>query len=339
MSDPFEFFGLSCPGGGKFYICDKTPTEFFGCCTSDPCQNDGECPDDGLRAASFNGDSYEDMPQQNCSSSGGVEDWYTCAFTTPPYLGCCSENACNSGCPRDSVIAAQLSDSENNRLNFLNPEGDDDATSTSKTSSATATATSTDSSTATAEPSSGGGLGTGATAGIAVGASVAGLAFIAFLIWMFWWKPRQRKQSGQEFQSVPPMNQQPYDTPGGYNNQGALGPQSPMSNYQASFASTPTATPYYPSGVSSMDQYQKYSPQPSQFERPQSYGHFSDNGSIPPNSPGYAHQQQYAGPQMVAVQEMDGTPMHAQELGTGQEHDIPHSQSPKPGNEGLGISK
>ncbi|KAM5354284.1 hypothetical protein ACJ41O_000934 [Fusarium nematophilum] len=338
MSDPKGYFGLSCPSGGKFYICEDAETEFVGCCTSDPCSDGkGTCPDDDLRVASFSGDSYEDIPPQDCDDPRGSEIWFTCKFNSPPFMGCCDENPCAKGsCARSKVVPAMLSDDTANRERFLQP--DDEGTATGTSGSATATA----SSDADSDDGGSGGLGTGATAGIAVGAAVVGLFLLAGLIWLLWWKPRQKKKSGQEFQSVPPaptMSQQPPDTPGFPPHPDMAGQQSPMTNYQPSFASSPVVAPYYPSGVSSMDQYAKYSPQTAQFDRPPSFGNYSDNGAAPP---GYM-QQQYTGTPMAAVQEMDATPTVVQELSTGQEHSIPQSPGPdqqrQQQQQGLGISK
>lgn len=337
MSDSaaYKHFGLSCSDGGKYYICEDSDTQFMGCCTSDPCgSNNGTCPDGDLRAASFNADMYDELPTQDCDDSRGTAIYYTCKFNSPPFMGCCSQNACaNSGCSRSRLIPSKLSPVEKNRLNFLEPSG------SSETATSTSTSTSTSSSTAEPSKDDDGGLGTGAIAGIAVGAAVVGILVVAFLLWKCWWKPRKDKANGQQFQPVnttgqaqPP--QQP-DTPGAYS-QGNFSPttmvQSPMSGYQQSYA--PTAAGYYPNGASP-DMSQKYSPQVSQFDRPYSTVSYSDNGSIASPHQGYA--QPYGGGNMIPVQEMDGTTtMAAQELGTGEEHSIQQNQH---ANSGLGISK
>ncbi|KAL6412153.1 hypothetical protein AUP68_04536 [Ilyonectria robusta] len=139
-STAFKYFGLNCPNGGEFYICEGDATEFIGCCTSNPCgANKGVCPSGNLRASSFNQDVYADLPQQNCSNSAGVTNWYTCAYTNPPFMGCCSESACNSGCARSNLVPAVLSSNENNKLDFLTPDGDSSQTSASPSGSATST--------------------------------------------------------------------------------------------------------------------------------------------------------------------------------------------------------
>ncbi|KAF4469181.1 hypothetical protein FALBO_3929 [Fusarium albosuccineum] len=356
MSTPREYWGLSCPDSGKFYICEDDETQFVGCCLSDPCgNNNGTCPDGDLRATTFDKDKYEDLPTQDCDNSQGIDNYYTCKFNSPPFFGCCSQNACAEGeCPRNRLVPAKLSKNANLREDFLNPRVE----STSASGSAAST-TATSSSTATAAAGSSdddAGLSTGATAGIAVGASVGGLLLLALLAWLFWWKPRQKK-NGEQFQSVPrgpPMTQDQYgqdhyqhpqpDTPGAFTTQPTFPAQSPMSNYQPSFASTPVVGQHYPSGVSSMDQYKGYSPQTAQFERPQSYGHFSENGSVQPHSPGLpTYNQSYGNPQMMPVQEMDGTTTVAHEMSAGDEHHAPQPHSPNPDNQnqghGLGVSR
>lgn len=229
MSSPREHWGLSCPNGGKFYICEEDDTQFVGCCVSDPCgTNKGKCPDGDLRATTFDKDLYAELPTQDCDSSQGTDNWYTCAFLDPPFLGCCSQNACGSGCPRNRLVGAKLSEVENNRLDFLEPRAN-----TTETTASTATSTSSSTSEPTSD-SDDSGLSTGATAGIAVGAAVGGLLVIALLAWIFWWKPRQKKKNGQEFQSVPanpPMAGHP-GTPGTFNTQPTFPVQSPMSTYQ-----------------------------------------------------------------------------------------------------------
>ncbi|KAF7551368.1 hypothetical protein G7Z17_g5072 [Cylindrodendrum hubeiense] len=327
MSDAKEYFGLSCPSGGDFYICEGNTTEFVGCCTSDPCSDGvGSCPEDDLRTSSFTSDKYADLPQLDCDSSKGNEIWFTCAFTSPPFMGCCDEAACNDGCARNKLVPAVLPEGEANRLRFLEP---DDDSSSSKTASASSGSTSTSTSSASASASTSAaadkdsGLGTGPIAGIAAGAAVLGMLLLFFLLWKFWWAPRKRRQNGQQFEPVARSMHQPDqpDTPGTF-----YTGQSPMSHYQQSFASTPTMVPHYPSGVS-MDQYGKISPQTANFDRPNSMAAYSDVSSIP-----RAYGQPYSPVPMIPVQEMDGTTsVPPQELSTGQEqHYQNQAYSPEP---------
>ncbi|KAL6923000.1 hypothetical protein FSST1_000274 [Fusarium sambucinum] len=117
-----EYWGLKCPQGGKVHICENSWTEFFGCCTSDPCGNGiGVCPSDHVRPMSFDRDKYSDFPVQDCLNSMGPDNWYTCAYTEPPFTGCCEFNACGSRC--SSLVSSKLSEVENNRLEFLYPSG------------------------------------------------------------------------------------------------------------------------------------------------------------------------------------------------------------------------
>ncbi|KAM0320603.1 hypothetical protein ACHAPQ_009901 [Fusarium lateritium] len=342
MSEARQHWGLACPDkAAKFYICEDDDAPFMGCCINDPCgKNNGTCADDDLRATTFNGDSYADLPAQDCANSQGLDNWYTCAYTDPPFIGCCSQNACGSGCPADRIVPARLSKIAKNKDNFLSPAA---------SSSASATASS------TAEPDSGdGGLGTGAIAGIAVGAAVGGLLILVLLAWLFWWKPRQnKKQQGTQpaATSAPPaptMTEQAYSLVSG-DQQPTYHAQSPMSGYQQSFAPSPTTWHQYPSGVpSSMDHSGKLSPQFSQFDQRQSYGHFSEAGSLPqsPNLPAYQqpYQQPYSQPDqphIPVVSEMDGTPGIPLEMSAGPEHHVQQDKTSLGDNrdQGLGIGK
>lgn len=114
--------GLSCPSGGKFYICDKAATRFIGCCTIDPCGNGmGECPTEHLKPSSFSSDSYTNIPAQNCAAPSGNKTWYTCSGAQPPFMGCCaSTNPCETGkCPQQNLLPARLSDIEADAQIFL----------------------------------------------------------------------------------------------------------------------------------------------------------------------------------------------------------------------------
>ncbi|KAF7548027.1 hypothetical protein G7046_g8814 [Stylonectria norvegica] len=322
-TDAFQHFGLSCPNGGRFFICQDSAVEFIGCCTSDPCADKkGVCPDEDLRTSSFNTDSYDDLAPQACDDPRGNDIWFTCKFNTPPFLGCCDSNPCaNGSCPQTDLVPAKLSGDKTARMAFLNPEGTASATS-SATKSATASAST------SAASDDDGGLGTGAIAGIAVAAGVVGLCILAGLIWRLCWVPRKRRQN--QGQPVP------LNSPG-LVHQGTMGmAQSPhqqtpqMSPYQDSFASSPGAPAYYPSTISSNDAYAKHlSPNgnQSQFDRPVSMSTFSDVSSG--NGYNRVTQQQYPGPQMHVVQELDGTsaPIEMDGGGGGDVHHDRKSQS------------
>ncbi|KAF7560641.1 hypothetical protein G7046_g3513 [Stylonectria norvegica] len=326
MATPEKFFDLNCPSGGDFYICQNNSTEFVGCCASDPCSdNAGTCPETDLRTTSFNGSTYSILPTQDCDDARGTEIWYTCAFTNPPFIGCCDENPCgNTGCARSKVVPAMLSNVAKNRDMFLEPDGTRASSvstfSSTATSSATSTESSTESSTATETTATstassaaavGGkekGLGTGAMVGIAVGATAIGLLLFAWLLWKFCWLPRKRKQEGtQNFHEVAPGLYQP-NTPGTTYKGTFSSHQSPMSHYQQSFASTPTAV-----GGLSPEMHQNYSPHAQKFDQ-NTLGNFSNATSTP------GLDRQMSGMQINSPQEMDASTTVAQELGTGEEH-------------------
>jgi hypothetical protein len=68
---------------------------------------------------SFDPDKYADMPTQICLPS---YYYYTCAFTEPPFFGCCGENACAAGgCPDENLSPTLLSQNDRNRNNLLYP--------------------------------------------------------------------------------------------------------------------------------------------------------------------------------------------------------------------------
>ncbi|KAF4456909.1 hypothetical protein FALBO_15310 [Fusarium albosuccineum] len=295
MSNAREAFGIKCPEGGKFYICEDDSTPFIGCCANDPCgHNDGTCPDADLRITSFNSSTYEDLPTQDCDNSQGIDNWYVCASSSPPFMGCCSQNACGrDGCPADRLVPAKLSTNDDLRQKFLYPNNGT-STSTAATSSATSTSSSTSS------PSDGdSSLSTGATAGIAVGAGVGGMFIIIMVAWLFWWRPRQKKKIA--YQKSGMVANQPPDTPGAFPHQQTFAMQSPAS---------------------------------SPYDRPQSYAQFSDIGSVTSPSPGLpAYNSVYSTPQpqmMAPVSEMDGTSSAPLEMSTGQEHQISGMNSPQP---------
>src|SRR4051812_25136386 len=94
-TNPYKTFGLSCPNGGEFHICENTTREFIGCCTMDPCADgSGLCDKLHLREASFSESSYLVIPPQSCETSGGADNFYTCKANNPPFLGCCTINPC-----------------------------------------------------------------------------------------------------------------------------------------------------------------------------------------------------------------------------------------------------
>lgn len=151
-------FGLSCPQGGSFYSCKKADSHFIGCCTEDPCvDGTGYCPQSALRYTSYNKDSYRSIPPQSCAALHNESTWYTCSEIDSPFMGCCSSNPCvNNGCPRQDLLAAQVSDDSEYAAPFL-----------------------------TDASSSGGGLSKGAIAGIAVGCGLAVLIVVGVLFFIY----------------------------------------------------------------------------------------------------------------------------------------------------------
>lgn len=189
--------GLSCPKGGRFYICLNNQTEFIGCCTSDPCADDsGRCPDDDLRPASFSSDSYEDLPKQDCASSEIDVAWYTCSAIPIPFLGCCKDiNPCSHGsCPRELLSPAILSSDPEERQVFVDEVSPPSSSTSSSTTASAETSTSSPSPTGCvasngdggAECDEGGdgdgGLHPGAIAGITIAATIAVIALFALFV-------------------------------------------------------------------------------------------------------------------------------------------------------------
>ncbi|KAH7275715.1 hypothetical protein B0J15DRAFT_557789 [Fusarium solani] len=69
------YWGLACPVGGRFYICEESEEQFMGCCTSDPCaKGNGVCPDKDLRTATFDRGRNAKIPMQGCGSSEDPEE-------------------------------------------------------------------------------------------------------------------------------------------------------------------------------------------------------------------------------------------------------------------------
>ncbi|KAL7925658.1 hypothetical protein ACQKWADRAFT_282639 [Trichoderma austrokoningii] len=229
MGSPITNLGLTCPGSGKFYICEDKPNRFVGCCTVNPCStSSGLCPDNDVRPASFNPDAYDQILAQQCADPGFL--WYTCRDSSPPFMGCCSQMGCEeNGCPVDKVGVATLSGNAKQAAPFLSSGGSSSASSSSKTktspsssttssmsstatSSATSSAVSTTLSTAmsasqsaapqqstqtsAAPPSVHKGLSKGAIAGIVV-AAVPGFCILALVV--LWALKRRRNKSQYSF--------------------------------------------------------------------------------------------------------------------------------------------
>jgi hypothetical protein len=156
-----------CPAGGTWYACDAepAPNQFIGCCRIDACANGGACPEAELAPASFSPASEGTFADQNCTLGGGGgaaaaprASFYTCALTSPTFLGCCRSDPCAQGaCPARDLAAALLAPGRDAAWGFLARLGNGtvEAVSISEvvpsesTSSPTSTSTSTSTSAST----------------------------------------------------------------------------------------------------------------------------------------------------------------------------------------------
>lgn len=216
--------GLSCPQGGRFWICANMPTRFLGCCRSNPCGTSlGACPDDDLEPAAWGADAAGKVPDQLCaggnnnndnnnsgngSGNGSRGSWYACNGTRTAFLGCCVEDACKSGtCKRESLRAARLRDDAESMDVFLshgNASVVFPTTSTAATSSAAATVTVT-------APSreSGGGLGLSQHGHVVLTSSLIALTAVMALVaagicaWT-WTRRRGRLRHSSSSSTLPP---------------------------------------------------------------------------------------------------------------------------------------
>ncbi|KAI2625807.1 hypothetical protein GGR54DRAFT_637583 [Hypoxylon sp. NC1633] len=109
-------YGLSCPDGGDFYICLSSQIRFVGCCETDPCSGEGDCPQDALRPASY---TYYPGRHQSCVKPYDEREWYTCDFAVPKFMGCCMLDPCDGGCPDEDLIPARLDDDDDIAAPFL----------------------------------------------------------------------------------------------------------------------------------------------------------------------------------------------------------------------------
>ncbi|KAL4924177.1 uncharacterized protein BDV17DRAFT_284904 [Aspergillus undulatus] len=219
---------FTCPSGGTWYVCPNEPY-FVGCCSSDPCSNSNTthpCPDvyaASYDATAFSGKIFDRIRPNSCIGESN-DNWFTCNFSQPTFLGCCASNPCeNDGCPKNDVLAASWSASRNDQFElFQDLEADD-------------------------TDDGEGGLSGGAIAGIVVGA-VAALV-IALAGWWFWRRKRRGATGGKigftpEGGHGPGHGRSVSEAEGEVQRMytGEYGYQNPSSPYQDSHFSSPAAT-------------------------------------------------------------------------------------------------
>ncbi|POR39557.1 Uncharacterized protein TPAR_00259 [Tolypocladium paradoxum] len=257
MEGPEKRLGTACPNGGKFYVCEDKPARFVGCCTTNPCDTkNGVCPQEKLQTATFNKDVYDKIPAQECMGDGNNTLWYTCAYSVPPFMGCCAENPCRpSGCSLDALRPAMLSNDRDAAAAFLPMPVSSSTQSRASTTSSSLAETSTHAVTTTPVPTKlpGGGttdaptgshgeLSKGAIAGVAVGSTAGAIMLLGLLV--FWFKRfsrlrRQRSRGALErhMDRRQPYHQEPNFTPG---------PHSIMPHPQGVMPYHDTRSPIYP---------------------------------------------------------------------------------------------
>ena len=140
----------SCPLNVTFHACDFG-ARFLGCCdngsTADTCING--CPQQNLLPATFDPEYYDYVTKAACTSG----DWWSCASTSPPFLGCCLSNPCLDGCPPNDLTAAIFSENQtDNPLYSAIPAALTSASLTTTSSTSTAASSTLDRTTGAAPP-------------------------------------------------------------------------------------------------------------------------------------------------------------------------------------------
>ncbi|KAJ6789764.1 hypothetical protein PWT90_06785 [Aphanocladium album] len=205
-------FGLQCLDKSTLYASSNT-TAYLGCCTVDPATtDDGICPDDKIRPATFDPDAYSKILSQECMGHDANVMWYTCSGTAPPFLGCCAVNPCAKGsCPQAALKPARLSSNERNASSFL--EG---ISSTNNSATATVTSTTTEPAhTSSATPSGSTPAGSSGSshramqpatvAGIAIGIAAGSLAIALLVFWCVRRRRASAKRDAMVAAAVSPM--------------------------------------------------------------------------------------------------------------------------------------
>ncbi|KAM7192705.1 hypothetical protein V8F33_008166 [Rhypophila sp. PSN 637] len=128
LDGPFHYFGLSCPRGGKFHICQDASMPFIGCCDehTDPrsIRNDGSFLRDDLRPLSFSTDKKADIPMQDCDHPRGSSILWICDDIDSPFFGCCASDPCGQpggACLPEELFPMKLSSDKAARNSFLFP--------------------------------------------------------------------------------------------------------------------------------------------------------------------------------------------------------------------------
>ncbi|KAI0156714.1 hypothetical protein GGR52DRAFT_566037 [Hypoxylon sp. FL1284] len=195
--NPIEYFGLYCPAGGDFYICQDSRQRFIGCCDDDPCADgSGSCPPSSLHQAGFDASRYSEILSQDCEAPQNSTDWFTCV--EGPFMGCCKSNPCagDGSCPDDDLVAARLSDDPDDARIFLISSAS--STSPNPTSSAT-TSPSSSPGPSNGTDASGGG---GPPVAKIVGGTVAGVAALILIVCFVFLYMRKRAADAREKQSA-----------------------------------------------------------------------------------------------------------------------------------------
>ncbi|KAI1758861.1 hypothetical protein GGR53DRAFT_198024 [Hypoxylon sp. FL1150] len=224
--DPIAYFGLDCPAGGDFHICQESRERFIGCCDVDPCADgSGNCPSRSLHPAGFDTAKYSEILVQSCDSDSSDADWFTC--TNGPFLGCCKSNPCdNEGtCSAGDLVAASLSDDADNAEIFLTSSsaGPSSTISTSMSSTSSAIATSTPAS--SQEDTSG---SSGTPVAKIVGGTVGGVAGLILVVCFIFLYMRRRAADAREKQSALATDDQ------------TTASNPPWSPYKDSYAGSPS---------------------------------------------------------------------------------------------------
>ena len=100
---------VSCPLNATFYACDFGE-RFLGCCAngSPAVTCIYGCPQEDLLPASFEKEDYDYTTRASCTRG----NWWSCADTSPPFLGCCLSNPCLNGRPPSDLTAAIFSQNQ-----------------------------------------------------------------------------------------------------------------------------------------------------------------------------------------------------------------------------------